>query len=124
MAEGLFIPGIAMIFMKRRAPLAGLLSLVLGGGFSVLSFLGSLGALPFSLPAWPHSVPYGLALSVLGFGVGIAHRSLGHRPVGAPPSETDRAPSPLCSLMGDSSASPRVVREPSGIFFRLRLKFR
>jgi SSS family solute:Na+ symporter len=74
MAEGLFIPGMAMIFMKRRAPLAGFLSLVLGGGFSIVSFLGSLGALPFRLPSWPHSVPYGLALSMLGFGVGLLFR--------------------------------------------------
>ena len=71
MAEGFFIPGMAMIFMKRRAPLAGFLSLVLGGGFSVLSFLGALGALPIGLPVWPHSVPYGLALSAVGFAVGI-----------------------------------------------------
>ena len=74
MAEGMFIPGMAMIFMKRRAPLAGLLGLVLGGGFSVLSFLSSLGALPFSLPAWPHSVPYGLALSASGFAAGLLFR--------------------------------------------------
>ena len=79
MAEGLFIPGVAMIFMKRRAPLAGLLSLCLGGGFSILSFLSSRGLLPVHLPAWPHSVPYGLALSLLGFVFGIAQRSLGHQ---------------------------------------------
>ena len=30
MAEGLFVPGMAMIFLKKRAPLAGLLSLSLG----------------------------------------------------------------------------------------------
>jgi SSS family solute:Na+ symporter len=71
MAEGFFIPGMAMIFMRRRAPLAGFLSLVLGGAFSVLSFLGSLGALPLRLPAWPHSVPYGLAASLGGFGMGM-----------------------------------------------------
>ena len=71
MAEGLFIPGMAMIFMKRRAPLAGLLGLVLGAAFSVLSFLGSLHALPFTLPAWPGSVPFGLAASAAGFVVGL-----------------------------------------------------
>ena len=71
MAEGLFIPGMAMIFMKRRAPLAGLLSLCLGGGFSILSFLSSRGLLFVHLPAWPHSVPYGLALSAAGFAVGL-----------------------------------------------------
>jgi len=72
MAEGLFVPGIAMIFMRRRAPLAGLLSLGLGGGFSILSFLSSLGILPIHLPAWPRSVPYGLAASAIGFVAGWA----------------------------------------------------
>ncbi len=79
MAEGLFIPGMAMIFMKRRAPLAGLLSLGLGGGFSILSFLSSRGLLFVHLPAWPHSVPYGLGLSAIGFGLGLALRSPGRR---------------------------------------------
>lgn len=79
MAEGLFIPGMAMIFMKRRAPLAGLLSLSLGGGFSILSFLSSLGILSLHLPAWPHSVPYGLGLSLLGFGIGIVRLRLGKK---------------------------------------------
>ncbi|HMA53564.1 MAG TPA: hypothetical protein VKT17_03840, partial [Acidobacteriota bacterium] len=32
MAEGLLVPGIAALFLKKRAPLAGLLGLALGGG--------------------------------------------------------------------------------------------
>jgi len=70
MAEGLFIPGIAMIFLKKKLPLAGLLSLLLGGGFSVVGFLCEVELLPFSWPSWPYSVPYGLSLSLLGFAVG------------------------------------------------------
>lgn len=70
MAEGFFVPGLAMILSTRRRPLAGLLSLGLGGGFAVLSFLSAAGILPFALPTWPHSLPYGLGLSALGFAVG------------------------------------------------------
>jgi len=72
LAEGFFVPGIAMIFSKKRLPLAGLLSLCLGGGFSVLSFLGAMNVLPLRLPVWPASVPYGLTLSLFGFGAGLA----------------------------------------------------
>jgi SSS family solute:Na+ symporter len=61
-----------MIFLKRRLPSAGLLSLCLGGGFAVLSFLGAINILPLGLPAWPFSVPYGLLLSLFGFVVGLA----------------------------------------------------
>ncbi len=72
MAEGLFVPGLAMIFMKGRHALAGGLSLILGGGFAMASFLSALNIVPFELPAWPFSVPYGLALSLLGFCLGLA----------------------------------------------------
>ena len=71
MAEGLFVPGLAMIFMKKRVPLAGLLSLTLGGGFAVLSFLAAAKVVPAVLPAWPYSLPWGLALSLMGFGAGL-----------------------------------------------------
>lgn len=67
MAEGFFVPGLAMFFVPQKRPLAGLLSLGLGGGFAVLSFLSAAGLIPLSLPVWPHSVPYGLALSVAGY---------------------------------------------------------
>ncbi len=71
MAEGLFIPGMAMFIFKKRIPLAGGLSLALGGGFALISFLSELRIFPVSLPAWPYSVPYGLALSLAGFVAGF-----------------------------------------------------
>ncbi len=71
MAEGLFIPGMAMLFLKRKRPLAGGLSLMLGGGFALASFLAEMKLLPFLLPAWPFSLPYGLALGMIGFVVGL-----------------------------------------------------
>jgi SSS family solute:Na+ symporter len=69
MAEGLFIPGIAMIFLKGRFPWAGILSLGAGGGFSLLSFFCRIGLLS-GLPVWPYSLPYGLGLSAMGFMIG------------------------------------------------------
>jgi SSS family solute:Na+ symporter len=71
MAEGLFIPGIAMVFLRKRLPLAGFLSLLLGGGYSVVGFLCELNLLPLSWPSWPYSVPYGLGLSLAGFLIGF-----------------------------------------------------
>jgi len=76
MAEGLFIPGMAMIWLRDRRPLAGGLSLALGGGFALAGFLSALNVLPVRLPAWPHSVPYGVGLSLAGFIVGYALDSL------------------------------------------------
>lgn len=72
MAEGLFVPGIAMIFLRRRLPLAGFLSLLLGGGYSIVGFLCELDILPFAWPSWPSSVPFGLGLSLAGFVVGFS----------------------------------------------------
>jgi len=71
MAEGLFVPGIAMVFLRRKLPLAGFLSLLLGGGYSVIGFLCELNLLSLSWPSWPYSVPYGLGLSLAGFLVGF-----------------------------------------------------
>ncbi len=71
MAEGLFIPGITMLFLRRKLAWAGFLSLTLGGGFSILSFLSHLKALPFYLPSWPYSVPYGVGLCLIGFVIGF-----------------------------------------------------
>jgi SSS family solute:Na+ symporter len=71
MAEGLFIPGLAMLFLKKKRPLAGGLSLILGGIFALASFLAAMEILSFRLPVWPFSVPYGLALSLIGFAVGF-----------------------------------------------------
>jgi SSS family solute:Na+ symporter len=72
MAEGLFIPGMAMLFIKKRMPWAGLLSLVLGGGFSLASFISASKLVSLGLPAWPYSVPWGLGLSLAGYLAGAA----------------------------------------------------
>ncbi|MGZ7064860.1 MAG: hypothetical protein ACXVI6_00740, partial [Candidatus Aminicenantales bacterium] len=71
MAEGLFIPGLAAVLMKRRAPLAGLLSLAGGGGYALLCFFAEAGFPVLPIPAWPRSLPLGLALSAGGFGIGL-----------------------------------------------------
>jgi SSS family solute:Na+ symporter len=80
MAEGLFIPGMAMFIFKKKIPLAGGLSLALGGGFALASFLSELKIFPVGLPAWPHSVPYGLALSLAGFVTGFILEKLRQSP--------------------------------------------
>jgi len=67
MAEGLFVPGILMLFQKKKRPTAGLLSLLLGGGFALLGFFCELDWLGWNLPNWPHSLPYGVGLSLVGF---------------------------------------------------------
>lgn len=69
MAEGLFIPGMYLLFFKKKRPLAALLSLVLGGGFALLVFVNAYG-LGLPIPQWPYSLPYGLGLSLLGFVLG------------------------------------------------------
>ncbi|MCP4217164.1 MAG: hypothetical protein GY765_21130, partial [bacterium] len=85
MAEGLFIPGMYLLFFKKRKPLAALLSLVLGGGFSIVVFINAYGSwLP--LPQWPYSLPYGLGLSLLGFTAGyLLDRKRQAMPPAAPP---------------------------------------
>ncbi|MBN1272478.1 MAG: sodium:solute symporter family protein [Candidatus Aminicenantes bacterium] len=70
MAEGLFIPGVAMLFLKRKCPLAGWLSLVFGGGFSLAGFLSEMGLFSVPWPPWPESLPYGVALCAVGFAAG------------------------------------------------------
>ena len=70
MAEGLFVPGIAMVFLKKKLPTAGLLSLGLGGGFALAGFLSQSGFISLGLPAWPYSVPLGVGLSAAGFFIG------------------------------------------------------
>jgi SSS family solute:Na+ symporter len=71
MAEGLLVPGLAALFLRKRAPLAGLLSLSLGGGYAVLAFLGDAGFPFLPLPSWPRSVPLGVALGAAGFLAGL-----------------------------------------------------
>ncbi len=76
MAEGLFIPGVAAIFLRQKAPLAGLLSLGAGGGFAALCFLEETGILPLGLPHWPESLLTGVAASGIGFVCGWAVEGL------------------------------------------------
>lgn len=71
MAEGLFIPGLAALFLKRKAPWAGLLGLVAGGGYALVCFLDEMGLVSLPLPAWPRSMPLGVALSAAGFLAGL-----------------------------------------------------
>jgi SSS family solute:Na+ symporter len=72
MAEGFFVPGAAMLVLRDKRPLAGLLGIAFGGGFAVLSFLGAAGIVRLGLPVWPYSVPYGLALGAAGFFLGLS----------------------------------------------------
>jgi hypothetical protein len=86
MAEGLLVPGLAALFLKKRAPLAGILGLALGGGYAAVSFLGDSGLRFLPIPAWPRSLPLGVAVGAAGFLAGLAIeacRSLRSRP-GAP----------------------------------------
>lgn len=70
MAEGLFIPGIYLLFSKRKKPTAALLSLIFGGGFALLAFINAYNHF-LPIPEWPHSMPYGLGLSAFGFIAGL-----------------------------------------------------
>jgi len=76
MAEGLFIPGLAAMVMKKKAPRAGLFSLIAGGGFALLCFVNEAGLLALPVPAWPRSLLHGLALSGLGFALGLLYDRL------------------------------------------------
>ena len=71
MAVGFFIPGVAMIFLKKKWPCAGFLSLVMGLGFALVGFFCEIGLFAFRWPEWPFSVPYGFALSLIGFIFGM-----------------------------------------------------
>ncbi|MDW7760154.1 MAG: sodium:solute symporter family protein [Acidobacteriota bacterium] len=71
MAQGLFIPGAAMILFPQRRPRAGLFALLLGGGYAVAGVLGEALGLKIGIPEWPHSVPAGVGLSLLGYFVGF-----------------------------------------------------
>jgi SSS family solute:Na+ symporter len=80
MAEGLLVPGLAALFLKRRAPLAGLLGLSLGGGYAVVSFLADSGLSFIPLPPWPRSLPLGVALGAAGFLAGLLLEGRGAGP--------------------------------------------
>lgn len=70
MTEGLFIPGIAMIFLRKRYPAAGAFSLVSGGLFALMGFGREMGLWTLPWPPWPISILYGLSLSGLAFAAG------------------------------------------------------
>jgi SSS family solute:Na+ symporter len=80
MAEGLLVPGLSALFLKKKAPLAGLLSLVLGGGYATAGFLAESGLVAFPVPAWPMSLPLGVGLGAAGFLAGLALERLRRRP--------------------------------------------
>jgi SSS family solute:Na+ symporter len=67
LAEGFFVPGVAMLFLRKPHPMAGMLSVGLGGGYALLAFAGGAGFVSLPLPEWPYSVPLGLGLSTAGF---------------------------------------------------------
>lgn len=85
MAEGLLLPGLAALALKRPAPLAGLLSLLAGGGHALVSFLAEAGLVGLSMPPWPRSLPAGVLLGAAGFLTGLALDRLVRRPAAAGP---------------------------------------
>ena len=89
MAEGLLIPGLAALFLKKKAPWRGLLGLVFGGGYAVVCFLEESGLGLFPVPAWPWSLPLGVGLGAAGFLAGLLVERLRRR--GAGPRRTGRA---------------------------------
>jgi solute:Na+ symporter, SSS family len=82
MAQGLFVPAAGVFLLRRRAPLAGLLGLLCGGGAALGSFLAEGGLLDVPWPPWPYSLPAGLALSLAGFLLGLSLESRASRPTG------------------------------------------
>lgn len=83
MAEGLFVPGVAMLFLRKKRPAAGFLSLLLGSLYSIFGFLDGLNLIDVGWPEWPYSVPYGILISFLGFMFGLAvdnHRQKAAQP--------------------------------------------
>ena len=71
MAEGLLIPGLAALYLKKKAPWAGLLSILCGGGFAFICFLEESGLRLVPVPAWPWSLPLGVGLGAAGFLAGL-----------------------------------------------------
>lgn len=80
LAEGLLIPGVAMLILRQKMPTAGLLSLLCGSGYAVAGFLSSIGFFPITWPEWPFSVPWGLGISGGGFLIGMAVDLRSRRP--------------------------------------------
>lgn len=86
MAEGLLVPGLAALFLKRKAPLAGLLSLVLGGGYATAGFVAESGLATVPVADWPKSLPLGVGLGAAGFLAGLALDRLRRRPCSERPA--------------------------------------
>jgi SSS family solute:Na+ symporter len=79
MAEGLLIPGLAALFLKRKAPWAGLLSILCGGGYAFVCFLEESGLRLVPVPPWPWSLPLGVGLGAAGFLIGFLVECLRRR---------------------------------------------
>jgi len=94
MTEGFFIPGMAMLFLRRRLPAAGFLSLMLGSVYAITGFLCQTGLLSIPWTAWPESVPAGLGLSLLGFLAGLALERWKSRGDDSPARPGDRSSLP------------------------------
>jgi hypothetical protein len=71
---------VAALFLKKKAPLAGLLSLALGGGYATAGFLAESGLVLVPVPAWPKSLPLGVGLGAAGFLAGLALERFRRRP--------------------------------------------
>ncbi len=74
MSSALFVPGIYALIRGPGPGLAAALSMILGGGFAVISFFMQTSANQAThfWPNWPYSSLMGIALSLLGFIVGMA----------------------------------------------------
>lgn len=79
MAEGLLIPGLAALYLKKKAPWAGLLSILCGGGYAFVCFLEESGLRLVPVPAWPWSLPLGVGLGAAGFLTGFLVERLRRR---------------------------------------------
>ncbi|MBN2265897.1 MAG: hypothetical protein JW775_08800 [Candidatus Aminicenantes bacterium] len=88
MAEGLLLPGLAALFLKRRAPLAGLLGLGFGAAHAAVAFLGETGLRLLPAPPWPRSLLAGIALGAAGFlaGLGLERLRQARSRFGGPPA--------------------------------------
>jgi len=69
-----------MLFLKKKHPRAGLLALLLGGGFALVGFLAQINLIPLKWLSWPQTLPLGVSLSALGFIIGLFLDSLNRHP--------------------------------------------
>lgn len=71
MCVGFFIPGIAMLYSRKKRPFAGGLSLSSGALYSLIGFLSGTGFIHLNWLEWPYSIPLGLGISGASFLVGL-----------------------------------------------------